>query len=218
MKLIIIVCEGQTEQAFCNSVLRPHFKLKEIEIKAVLPTKTGGGIVNWESLKHQIIILLKHNKTAVVTTFIDYYGLPTSYLNLNKVHTSTINEQLYSIENEMKLSIDDDLQHRFYPYIQLHEFEALLFINVDVFNNHYDKADFSDYNYLVETINTHSNPESINNGIITAPSKRLEDRIFHHKKYNKILHGAQLASNIGLQNIRDKCPRFNTWITQLHTL
>lgn len=32
------------------------------------------------------------------------------------------------------------------------------------------------------------------------------------------IYGAMLAEEIGLANIREKCPRFNTWIENLETI
>jgi hypothetical protein len=55
----------------------------------------------------------------------------------------------------------------------------------------------------------------INDGSTTAPSKRL-DRII--KGYNKPVFGSLLAEAIGLQKIRAKCPRFNTWVNALESI
>ena len=75
MKRIIIICEGQTEQQFCNDVLQFHFNSKNIYIHYPTIEKTGGGIVNWEALKFQITTTLKKDPTAIVTTLIDFYGI-----------------------------------------------------------------------------------------------------------------------------------------------
>ena len=75
MKRIIIICEGQTEQEFCNDVLRLYFSPLEIYIETPTIKKTHGGIVRWAALKRQIERHLLEDKTAYLTTLIDYYGL-----------------------------------------------------------------------------------------------------------------------------------------------
>jgi Domain of unknown function (DUF4276) len=122
------------------------------------------------------------------------------------------NDRMTFLEDAMKALIDPKLSHRFIPYIQLHEFEGLLFNNIDVFKEQIDLEEFRDFDYLLKTINDYPNPELINDGKTTAPSKRLERHIVG---YNKIVYGSILAEAIGLQRIRSKCPRFNHWITTL---
>ena len=51
MNRIIIICEGQTEQEFCNTLLQPHFSANGITLQAPLIKKTMGGIANWTVLK-----------------------------------------------------------------------------------------------------------------------------------------------------------------------
>lgn len=52
------------------------------------------------------------------------------------------------------------------------------------------------------------NPEDINGGVNTAPSKRLE-AIFPYKK----VHDSELIlTEVGIAEIRLKCPRFNNWV------
>ena len=61
-------------------------------------------------------------------------------------------------------------------------------------------------------IDSFENPEEINSGRDTAPSKRLIRII---PEYDKVLYGNILALEIGLQCILDKCPRFKAWIELL---
>jgi hypothetical protein len=59
------------------------------------------------------------------------------------------------------------------------------------------------------------NPEEINDSPITAPSKRIIDL---HSGYEKPLFGTLAALEIGLETIRNECPHFAAWITQLEGL
>lgn len=215
MKRIIIICEGRTEQSFCNDVLAPVFNQRGIFLETPTIKKNGGGIVPWQALKHQIEKHLLEDSTARVTTFIDYYGLYAhhEYPKWNEAERKTNRvERIDVLEQGMKEDIDLQLQFRFIPYIQLHEFEGLLFSDLTAFDSLFADTDFLDYSYLKSTISENTNPEDINNSVETAPSKRLE-RILD--KYNKVVYGTLLADEIGLSKIREKCPRFNNWIEQL---
>ena len=215
MKRIIIVCEGETEQEFCKDILRSHFYAKNILIEYPTIKKTGGGIVAWDTLKKQIENHLKQDNQALVTTFIDYYGL-NGKLKFPKWEEAQsiveINKRMTFLESAMKETINDALNYRFKPYIQLHEFEGLLFNNIEIFDKNFEKSEFTDYAILKKTIEDNSNPELINDGKETAPSKRLCKLI---NGYNKPVYGSILAEDIGLAGIRSKCPRFNNWLTQL---
>ena len=215
MARLIIVCEGQTEQEFCNDILQPHLIQFGIVVQNPTIKKTAGGIVNWASLKHQIETHLKQDPTAFVTTLIDFYGIHANHnypnwLQANQHNNKNIGMDL--MEQGMLASIPAQLQQRFIPYIQLHEFEGLLFCDINVFDNGFEENEFLDYNYLAQTLNDNQNPELINDSSITAPSKRLLKII---KDYSKITHGCLIAQDIGINKIRIKCPRFNKWIDDL---
>jgi hypothetical protein len=218
MKRIIIICEGETEQEFCKDVLQPYFQTKQILVAYPTIKKSGGGIVAWETLKKQIEMHLKQEPTAIVTTFIDYYGLNGEKNKFPEwERTQTIedkNERMDFLEQAMRATLNESLRFRFIPYVQLHEFEGLLFNNIEVFNSEITLQEFSNYNYLVRTINDNPNPELINEGKYTAPSKRLMQIIVG---YNKPVYGAILAEKIGLTRMRNKSPRFNQWINILET-
>ncbi len=215
MKRVIIVCEGQTEQAFCNDVLQSHFNSQGIYIEYPTIKKTHGGVVNWAALKYQIEKHLLEDKQVIVTTLIDYYGIHKhhKYPKWEEANLKTnSSERMEILESAMRMDIAENLQTRFEPYIQLHEFEGLLFSDPIVFNNNFEEHEFLDYDYLIQTIRDNPNPELINNGHKTAPSKRLSRII---SGYNKVIHGSLLAQEIGLAKIRSKCPRLNQWINKI---
>jgi len=218
MKRIIIICEGQTEQSFCNDVLQPYFSQRGILLHTPTTKKKNGGIVCWEALKHQIELHLLEDKTAFVTTLIDYYGLYAhhGFPRWDEAEQKTDrNKRMEILESGMKNDVRENLQSRFIAYIQLHEFEGILFSDISVFGKSFEKQEFADYAYLESTIQEHSNPEMINNRSETAPSKRLSKII---RNYSKIVHAPLLAHDIGLVKIREKCPRFTNWISQIENL
>ncbi len=146
---------------------------------------------------------------------IDYYGIHPNHTfpKWENAHAIVDKEERMSfLEQAMFEDIDESIRHRFIPYIQLHEFEGLLFSDIDVILNNFGDHEFSDQPYLLQTSSDFDNPEMINNGQITAPSKRL-DRILEN--YSKVVYGSLLAQEIGLVKIREKCPRFNAWTNKL---
>lgn len=218
MKRIIIICEGPTEIEFCKDVLSPHFFSKEIIIQTPLIKKSGGGIVPWANLKKQIENHLKQDKEAVVTMLIDYYGIKDSFDFPEWVESKKIvnkDSRMDFLEKSMLEDIDENFWHRFIPYIQLHEFEGLLFNDISVFTTHIPQSDFTNKTELSQTIEQNPNPEHINDTPNNAPSYRLKRLI---KGYNKIVYGTILAAEIGLTKIRTKCPRFHNWISLLEKI
>jgi len=218
MQRIIIIGEGQTEQSFCKDVLQPHFNKCSIFLQNPVIKKNNGGIVNWEALKHQIELHLLQDPTAFVTTLIDYYGIHAHHNFPEWTEAQKLpdkNERMTMLENGMQNDIRADVRRRFVPYIQLHEFEGLLFIDIEAFENIFEKNEFADYGYLIETFENNPNPEMINDSSETAPSKRLS-KIIHG--YSKVTAGSLLAQEIGIGKIRSKCPRFNDWITKLEQI
>lgn len=216
MKLLIIVCEGQTEQEFCNDVLSPHFLQHDILLKAPTIKKTRGGIVKWNVLKRQLTSHISEN--AVVTTLLDFYGIKDIHKFPKWDDAKKIvdkNARMDFLEKAMLEDFEDKHQYRVIPYLQLHEFEGLLFNNIEVFENQFEAAEFKDKQALIDTINKHPNPELINDNPLTAPSKRLDNYI---DAYDKVVYGSILAEDIGLENIRAKSPRFNAWIAQLESI
>ena len=99
-----------------------------------------------------------------------------------------------------------------FPYIQVHEFEGLLFSNVDAFVSVLPDAPVVELRSIRSAFGT---PEDINDNIMTAPSKRIKTLIPH---YQKTLDGTELALEIGLEAIRDECPRFDAWMRRLEFL
>lgn len=218
MKRIIIICEGPTEKEFCTDVLQPYFTSKNIQLQLPLIKKSGGGIVAWSVLKKQIESHLKSDANAHVTTLIDYYGIyeKHEYPDWSLAHEKPNKSQRMDVlEKGMAVDISDELRYRFIPYIQLHEFEGLLFTDLKVFENNFLPHEFIEKTKFVEIFSTHTNHEDINNNPTSAPSKRLQKHIVG---YDKIVYGATLAHETGLQQIRNKCPRFNAWLTKLENI
>ncbi len=209
MKRVYIVVEGQTEQEFVNSVISPY--LQEFGILSVTPvlvrtSRTGrGGMVSYSHLANTIKPLLMSEKSDyIVTTFIDFFRLPHDmphYEDCMKKPGKI--EQIQSLEAAIDEAIDD---RRFFSYIQLHEFEALLFSSNKGFEYYFSEELAAK---TASIISSYDNPEDINTSPEGAPSKRL---LAIKSDYNKVLEGNLIALEIGIKSILEKCPRFAEWI------
>ena len=69
-----------------------------------------------------------------------------------------------------------------------------------------------DLTALKECVKTQSNPELINNGAETAPSKRIMDCIGCFDKANV---GVDVLEKIGIENIAAKCHHFSEWMKHI---
>ena len=212
MKRVYIVVEGQTEQEFVNSVISPYlqnFGILNVTPILIRTSRTGrGGMVSYSHLANTIKPLLMSEKNDyIVTTFIDFFRLPHDMPHYgDSMKKSDKIEQIKSLEEAINVAIGD---RRFFSYIQLHEFEALLFSSNKGFKYYFSKE-------LVEKtasiISSYDNPEDINTSPKGAPSKRL---LAIKSDYNKVLEGNLIALEIGIKSILEKCPRFAGWINSI---
>ena len=216
MKRLIVVCEGPTEKEFCQDILYPHFQQFGIVIEAPIIKHSSGGIVPWWILKRQLEKHLSEGNVTV-TTFIDYYGIKDEHafpkMDVAKNAHHHI-DRVRILEQAMCDDLPDECRHRFIPHLQLHEFESLLFSDVDVFVRNFADYEF-DLQELKKVKAEFPNPEDINNSPKTAPSKRLENAV---PGYQKVLYGNCIAMDIGLNKIRQSCPHFNEWINALEKI
>ena len=106
---------------------------------------------------------------------------------------------------------NDIVHRRFIPYVQLHEFEALLFSDPREF-----EAEFPDrpdrIAELVRTREQFPTPEDIDDGAESAPSKRIRREL---PDYGKVAMGPGMAKRIGLPLLRQQCPHFGQWIEKI---
>ncbi|WP_448216951.1 DUF4276 family protein [Endozoicomonas sp. 2B-B] len=209
-----IVVEGQTEEAFVNEVLQEHLQRLDIYTTAILlrTSKTGrGGVSTFAKIENQVSRLCKEDTGAYVTTMLDYYGLPGDFPSVDLKNPKDIYASVQRIEADFQARIG--FSHRFIPGIILHEFEALLFSDVNGFE--ILEADrpglVADLEEEVEGLK----PEAINDRPETAPSKRI---IKHFRSYQKPFHGSLVAMDIGLDAMRVKCPHFAQWLEKLERL
>lgn len=215
MRGIYIICEGQTEEEFVNGILRPYFNSHQIyDVRPILMTTSKGhkgGDVKYDRLKHNINKLLKRETDILVTTFIDFFRLVSDFPKFGEAQEKHNKiERVDFLEQVLAEAIDNA---RFIPYIQLHEFEALLFAAKDGFEFLPDLKQ-SNLNRLLTAVEEKHNPEELNDGELTAPSKRLEQSISGFDK-NKPFYGGIIAEVNTINPVLERCLRFSKWVETL---
>ena len=146
---------------------------------------------------------------------IDYYGINERHNFPGWIDSLDIvdkNSRMDFLENAMFNDLSEKYRQNFLPYIQLHEFEGLLFNDIQIFYDHFTELELVGKDELIKTFEEYDNPEMINNHLETAPSKRLKRII---KGYNKRLFGHYFAEAIGISKMRARSPRFNSWVGNL---
>lgn len=211
-----ILVEGQTEESFARDLLVPHLANFQVWLTPrIIETRKGfkGGAVSYEKVKRQVRQWCQQDPTARVTTLFDVYGLPADFPGAAQWNAALPPQaQVAALEGNLAADIG---QANLIPYLQLHEYEALLFSDLTAFS-YADVAPQVIAGWQKELSNF-GGPEDVNNSPMTAPSKRLIARWPAYAK-SKPHYGVLLAKKIGLPNIRARCPRFNNWVTQLESL
>lgn len=216
MKRALILVEGQTEERFVKDVLTPEFAERDLFFfPTILVTKRvkdgpsfKGGITSYAKFTNDLHRLLHDRGDALVTTLVDYYGLPDDFPGMSSRPHGPPLARVTHVEQ----SIREDLgsPKNFLPFLTLHEFEAWLFSSTDELpRTMIQEASRDAFAAICHSVQT---PEEIDESPASAPSKRIQ-AIF--PTYRKILHGPLTAQRIGLDRIRAECPHFDAWVRAL---
>ncbi len=217
---LYLTVEGQTEKEFADRVLKPHLADYAIDVRprvAVTNRKLGqrGGSFSYERIKADLGRLMKQDsdKETRFTTMLDLYALPAEFPGWGEARKKTRPlERVTTLEKALETELADP---RFLPFIQLHEFEALLFCDLGELEQRIFDSEAGVQALRKEVVNLA--PEEIDEGAATAPSKRI---IRHVPAYetSKVRVGASAAAAIGLNILRARCPHFGSWISRLEAL
>ena len=215
MKRLVIVVEGDTEKAFIDSVLAKYLFTKGIfDVSCFKIKHTKGGLTKYQHLKTDLINCI-FETNVIVSTLIDFYALPKDFPGYQEALSITNKSaKLSFIEKAILADLEKEKNKplpNLIPYIQLHEFETLVFTSLDSITSLYG-IDEMNFEELKKVFQNYPNPEEINESSETAPSKRLKKLI---KGYNKINDGIMIIEETTIHTILDKCPRFNNWVNLL---
>jgi hypothetical protein len=141
MTRLLVHAEGQTEETFVNEVLRQHlanhgYHYVGARILGNARQRTRrGGIRSWSVAKKDLLNHLKQDPGCVVTTMVDYYGLPASgdkaWPGRLTAGSLAVLQKAAAVEAALIADVSADMgadfdSRRFVPFVVMHEFEALL--------------------------------------------------------------------------------------------
>lgn len=102
---------------------------------------------------------------------------------------------------------------RFIPYLQLHEYEAILFSDPTAFATGINRPNLQRQFQRIR--DEFESPEDIDNDPETAPSKRV---LAVCPDYRKVIEGTLAAAAVGIPIMREECRHFRAWIESLEAL
>lgn len=197
MVRIGISVEGPTEERFVKILLAPYFSQKGIYVTPI----SINGNVSVDRVRHELENLAY--SFDYVSTFYDFYGFK------RKVEGETKE----TLEARIMESTKEGLRGKLIPYIQMYEFEGLLFSSPEAIAVELQDESLGAWaNDILAAFS--NNPEKVNDSTETSPSKRLEKAA----NYRKTTHGPNIAALIGLAKMRAMCSGFDGWLTQLERL
>ena len=193
----------------------------KIIIWPVLPGRhrRQGGVKKWEVAQKDIVRTLREGRFC--TTMFDYYGMPTDWPGREAAKALPWDLRAGHVEKQLLTEVTammgDRFDPRFFiPYVQLHEFEALAFVNAEKLASVVaplsgrEVASLS--SQFQSIVDEAGHPEAINDGYETCPSRRIQKI---EGAYRKKVHGPIVTSRIGLHELRTKCQHFNAWVHRL---
>jgi hypothetical protein len=149
---------------------------------------------------------------ARFSMMIDLYHLPHDFRGYAAgMARPTGWEQAEALEQSLQEAVDDS---RFVPYLQVHEFEALVLTDPARIESLYP-ARAAGLVPLCDECRVYQSPEEINHGHNTHPKARIWQRV---PEYDENVAGPLLAEDIGLPRLRAACPHFGQWLTRLEQL
>ena len=225
MVRLYLFAEGQTEQTFADTLIKPHLAQYEVymhnPILIAHARKKGqvhrGGGNKYMPMKNDIMRFFNQEKTQDVffSTMIDLYAIAPDFPFLAESEKLR-QDPLQRVEFLEQRFAEDLGDRRFIPYIQLHEYEAYLFSDPKCFE-YLNTGRTKEIEALQAIASQYQTPELINDEQQTAPSKRIMAQFPDYGKAEAAF-GSQLAEQIGLQVIRSKCSHFNKWLSRLESL
>lgn len=221
-----LVVEGQTEELFVAELLGPDLIPRQIypAARCVQTSASGshpgkGGGRHYQHWKDDIERTLRSDRgrEVYVTTMVDFFRLPKRFPGRDddeyRQCVTPVTKVQY-LERRLREDINDP---RFIPYIQLHEFEALLFADPEQFCAAFPEGTEEQFAILAEVRRRFPTVDDINDGPATATAKRIIS-VFPEYDDDKATLGPLVAIGVGLPNMLDASPHFRQWLEVLRNL
>jgi hypothetical protein len=216
---VTVIAEGPTEGEFVEGVLASTLWPRICLTARVIGVPGHkGGKTSYARLKKDVLAQLKQDSSVYCTTMLDLYGLGAGFPGTPLAANLAGIEKARRIEDAVKADICDTIPDRrpdirFLPYVQLHEFEGLLFSDASAFAAAVGRPELAQPFGAIRR--QFATPEDIDDSPDGAPSKRV---IHIHPQYRKVVEGRRAANAIGIPTIRRECPHFRAWVERLEGL
>jgi len=218
MRDLYIIVEGETEEEFVKRLLVPYLYARGLtgHIQAILVFVSGGGHghSNTQHFLNTIEPVLYQRGEPVITSLLDFFRFPRKQAAFAACSAlATASQQANCLEQALFDAVQAIRPYRYFvPYVQVHEFEALLFADAAGHALHAPGI-LAD---VAAVIDAYSAAEEINSRPELAPSKRLA-AIYraHRQAYRKGADAVDVAELIGMDRLLEKCPRFKAWVESL---
>ncbi len=215
MRHLHILCEGQTEEAIARDVMEPHFSALGVWVSwSIFTTKRPaggpalkGGISGWPRLERELQLLLQDSSMTVLTTMFDYYAFPPGAPGMAARPRGSPHDRVRHVESAMAEAIGDK---RFLPNLVLHEIEAWVLAECGRLGRL--MGDERPAVELERAVQLESGPELVDDGVDTAPSKRIMNA---YPQYTKTVDGPLVIADAGLDSIRSACPHMDDWLREV---
>lgn len=228
MKHLHVIAEGHSEEEFVRKVLTPHLANYNVFVACqrvhtggskTHPIKGGlGKVPKYQPIKRALerwIEADRNRKDVYYSTMLDLYAFPKDSESPYTKTIRSIQDKYAKVQKLEEAMFDTHECPRFIPYVQLHEFETLLLVDLDRLKVMYPNRKTS-IDHLKKKINN-ENVELINEGKETAPSKRIIAAIPDHKGQKSTV-GPIIAHDIGIEMLKKNCQHFYEWVTKLEKL
>ncbi|QAU23400.1 DUF4276 family protein [Dyella sp. M7H15-1] len=222
MPEVIVFAEGPSEEQFLKRVVAPSLHSQQIYVKAftLRTSQQGrGGAVSFDRLLLNARNTLKQHSKAVLSTFLDLYGLDTDFPEFAAAKAiNDVGERVRRLEEALHRAVVGHVHcrpERFIPHIQPYEFEGLLFADVQALSS--TEPRWGDYLQKLQAVRDQfETPEHINDSYETKPSRRLESLL--QPSYKKVRHGPLAAGRVTLATMEAECLHFRSWMAELRKL
>lgn len=224
MNELVVIVEGETEQTFVRDQLGEHLAVHNTTVWPVLPGRhrSHGGVKKWEIAKQDIIRTLKEGRFC--STMFDYYAMPSDWPGRAESESKPWRDRAQFVEEsvfqDIKVSLSSSFNpKRFIPYIQLHEFEALAFADIEQLVSVLAPISKLTTEVLLEhfreVLTESGHPEAINHSYETCPSRQISNYV---PAYKKRAQGPIVTKRIGIPGLRQRCTHFGNWLSRLEAM
>jgi Domain of unknown function (DUF4276) len=213
VKQVAILVEGQTEEQFVIRVLRSHVASSGLWLQPIvvetsrtptgLKARGGGG---WKHYDRNLRVLLGQGHWHRIGLLVDYYAYPADGPGAEAPGTGRPRHQ-----RVLKALAAEYPDPRFVPGLALHEFEAWV-IAAAVCDGRLlgEQAPAERLREIAKQFD--GDVELINDGAMTAPSKRIAAA---WPGYSKTVDGVDAILSAGFEHVLALCPTLQDWLSRL---